>query len=243
MEKIRIIGGFSNPGSITLFTTHHKAVAWVDGPNQVKVFRDRTSIALRCLPSLRKWYVPRVFGLCVALLVGLSRVFFMGTILGILIYYALCVFFQQDTPSHGLDYRIYAGWALAYLGYFYLFVAPWHGAEHKAAVSYNESGHTNMSRMKRRSRVTNYCGSRYVIPMILLIGFLFLLPVVWQICVMVLGVELILRVDEFKNWNEIPVIGHISRAFQFLFLTREPGKLHLFTARAALISLLKAREE
>jgi uncharacterized protein YqhQ len=112
-------------------------------------------------------------------------------------------------------------------------VAPWHGAEHKAASAFDRINGplTDIEYVRQYSRIHDMCGSRVLLPGLCIILLGFFLRSTAFVGVSFLGLILF---DRYIGLLRVPGILRAFRFIQKHLTTREPTDLQLITAMAAI---------
>lgn len=247
-DKIAKIGGKSVPGQIEIHSDRFSATAsykeekdeyWVETQVDVLVECEvnridrlhRYPLPLIILYLLRTWKKDKSFVLSIALS------FAPATIVGAI---------ARLLPNFGFLESIF------YLVWMVLAVvamrqaATWHAAEHMAINAYWETGTCDLEMIRRNNRVSDRCGTRWLVAILLILLFSlalrFFLRVPFVVLV-VISIELGLWVEKLYGWHKVPGILPVSRFLQKYFTTAEPGEEELETAQAALEELILAHKE
>lgn len=242
--KIDIIGGYSTHRGITIMSGLFSGKARVTNNHEIEAWSEKLPCIIRWIREKRFWYLPRVIRLIVFLLCAINRRvlygFLCSSVIAVLLIYIIGpVKIPMEKIELSTKFAPFIFPFLIFLNTF-IFVAPWHGAEHKTISAYINHESVKLMVIRKESRVTELCGSRLLLPLLVAMSTPLFIKGAAGLAVSITLLEVILWVDELWNWNKIPIVSQMSFFIQRYFLTREPGDLEIYTAQAAIRELLDA---
>ncbi|MCH8049658.1 DUF1385 domain-containing protein [Patescibacteria group bacterium] len=256
-QKVNIIGGISFPGRIAILSDKLQSIAtWgtMDGKEVVLSIVKPLPVLQLTRPTLkRRWIpIPRVLRLFIFIYIASNwwvRAFFILLIVAEVIRFLTPIPETVETVmvSPLIVGLIYGFWIIL-IGLMIRLIAltrAWHGAEHMTIETYRSSGSSSLREIKKRSPVHPRCGGRLLAP-ILLVAFLSPILAIAlglpNILIALIGLEMVLWIDDLIGWYRIPIFAQLSRLLQRYLTTKVPSKRELLTAQVALKELLKAHE-
>jgi hypothetical protein len=142
----------------------------------------------------------------------------------------------HQVPTMG-DARVFTLAALgAVLTFVHVFVARWHGAEHKVAAAYARDDPAWPDLVRTESRVHELCGGRFLLPLVVLL----LAPI--RTLTMWIAVEALLWIDKLYGIRRTPLLAQASTLLQKYITTAEPSNAEVETAIAAMRALIAAHD-
>lgn len=245
-HKIKIVGGMSMPGSITLQSTKHSAIAMCVPEGFKITVRNQPPLG-GFLHEHRLLPIPQTIRFVLFLLSNLSS---KALALIVTVTVGLFLFGSHlPGPEPSPKVALITDVLLAVWFIFYLYrIRPWHAAEHMAIGAYDSGeGSSSWKAIAGASRVDPRCGGRFVLPLIIVthIAHLSLIAsgielgqaAFWS---NVISWEIILWVDVLIGWYNVPVFREASALLQRYLTTCDPEPRHLKTAKVALDALIMA---
>lgn len=242
-NKIKITGGKSGKGRISIYSNRYKATASYNSEGAIKCEIEPLGYITKFLIRNKKFPIPRLLKLYLAIIEDVPLKFIVG------LYFAF-YFVEHYGRNFPLISLIIVNTILSIpiliVVYFLVRmkkdISSWHGAEHMAISAYDKYGSTDLDDIKRESPVHEKCGGRFVLPFIasiFLSNFLFEALGINEIILNLIIIETILWIDELKGWNKIPITSQFSRFLQKSYTTKMPSDYELLIARTAIIELIR----
>ncbi len=243
-EKVKILGGYSLPGSIYIYSDRYESTAsYSSSENTVTVIVRQTRFA-PTHPNSRKPSERNNFWRSIPIFYRIGLLF----ILGLNILKGAGHYFFPDVISASeaeMNWYIYFIFVMSLLAFVRFFIAKWHGAEHMVIDAYIDTGKCDFESTLRSSPISSNCGGRFVIIMftVLFVTTIFLPPELrWLNSAAILSIFTWPNlVDRRLCCNR--VVGALNWFLQRFFTTAEPGVKELTTAHEAMRGLLEAHEE
>lgn len=249
---LKIIGGRSSHGRITIMSDAFSSTATFNGPRDITCEVRAHSGISHFLYNHKHLPIPQLVRLLLFWSDNSPRKWrfapFLG--MGLLIFTSV---FRPETPStpplSTINYLISFGIMMVLMIFMILItgseIGSWHGAEHMAISAFDREGSANLDLIARESPIHEKCGGRLAFP--LCIGF-------WAanlassflnisvILMFLLAFEVVLWVDHLVGWDKIPITSQASQLIQRFGTTKRPGPHELATAFVALQGLIRAHE-
>jgi uncharacterized protein YqhQ len=251
--KIKIVGGSSRPKSITISSDKYISTAtcqYYDGISQAVIDCEvkKVSPIIQKLRRFKKWPIPRLFFLLVALWTQ-SKAFGKAWMILMVISFILPAAKNSQSSSISYGPIIFLIVVLiALIIWLRKSIATWHAAEHMAISCYEKSGAYNIDSIKKEDRFNRKCGGRLMLPLILASALCFYLDNfdLTGLSLKILNLialEVILWVDYLIGFDRIPVFSHASYWLQKYVTTKQPGDDEIRTAAYAVYELVQAHEK
>lgn len=225
-ERIRVIGGFSLPGQITIYSTRYASTVYYD--EQAQNFR----VEVKRRQPLRKTFWRLCLASAASLLIAFLIFWFCwGPHLKTIIYWFL-------------------KWSVAVLVLIGIIVPViafpklkgWHGAEHKAVTAFRTLSRFDLEAIKSASPISPLCGGRYYVI------FLFTAILAYLICFL-LKIEIVAVVffildvlvkvlDSVTHFSMSRPIQWCNRLLQKFLTASEPSDTELQAAHYCLYALI-----
>ena len=176
MESIKLIGGMSLPGCVSIFSKKYVATA--------KSLKAGIRVTVRDLSLPNKifniWFIPKVVKLVIFMLsaAGLKvKLFFLSYLIVLITSNQWIQRLDNKIIERGYLWRIIF-LELGILALVCLFIktkiAKWHGAEHMAISAYKRCGLADIIEMAQENHINPECGGRLFLPFILIYATSFL---------------------------------------------------------------------
>ena len=242
-KNIEITGGYSGNRTIMIMSRSFVGKACAISNNEIVAWSEKIPETISWTRKKNFWFLPKIIRLMIILLCMTNKKHLIGFIVTFPAVILLSIMIGPiNIPTKAVDlpqYTLFILPALIFI-YLFIFIAPWHGAEHKAITAYMNHKWTGIKKIKKASRVTKLCGSRLLIPLLLTILIPCFFNGIHSMIVLFALLEITLWIDALWGWNNVPIFSHISLFIQRFILTREPGPLEIHTAQAALKALIVA---
>lgn len=252
MQKVRIVGGKSTAGRVSILSDTFVATARSDEDGEVTCKVKRHSPLSRFLYKNKRLPIPRLVRMILFFVDSMTRkgrmllgLYTLGVVLLDKFLSSGGSVFGPSVSAFLKQYRwiIYAVVLVGALVYIHRRIATWHGAEHMAIAAYDRTGATDVQAIVRECPVHDKCGGRLFLPLV--VGMIIANLVaknfgVSETIVSLAILECMLWLDTLMGWDKIPGTSQASHFLQRWVTTRYPGKQELRTAQLALQELVAA---
>lgn len=248
--KVKIIGGMSGKGRISIISDKFVSVGVCDSEGNV-------SCKVRALPVIsnkifEKSYIPKIIRMAAFAIILMSwrTRLFMIVYMGMVTFLKISASEQVHAPVTLWPVLLVvsiSGTILTSAAYFFrVFIAPWHGAEHMVISSYERKKKVvPLSEIRKESPISEKCGVRFFFPLMICHFFSSYVEKRYGISYFVpylLIFECILLIDSFVGWDKIPITSQASRLLQRYVTTSFPKDVELLTAQKAMCGLIEAHK-
>ncbi|OGY62999.1 MAG: hypothetical protein A2745_02995 [Candidatus Harrisonbacteria bacterium RIFCSPHIGHO2_01_FULL_44_13] len=228
LEKIHVIGGFSLPGRITIYSTKYASTVYDEGKNfRVKVERHQ---------PLRKAFWRFCLASAASLLILFLIIWFLGPHIGVILHWVL-------------KWSIAAVVAISILIQVIIFpkLKSWHGAEHKAITAFRTLRRFDLAAIKSASPISPFCGGRYYIILLFTATLAYLICFLLKIEIVIVVfaaldvlVKILDGVTRFSISRPIQWCNHLLQKF---VTTSEPSDTELQAAHYCLRALIEVEQK
>lgn len=244
---VRIVGGMSFPGSITLQSDQFVSKARYQRDGTIETTTYPVPAPARMMHRFSRFPIPRILLFALFIFYSFSRLQRV-CIVGLITYDVLFpnVPAPVQSGSTSISHLLGFMFPMLYFGWMIWAVRKWHAAEHKVIAAYTAWGTTSVTEIANANRIDMRCGGRFVLPFMLVpFTTVFLCKWFgWNVVVVSLFLyELLLWVDHLFGFDRIPVTRHASYLLQKYITTKEPDQRELETAQKALTNLLDAHAQ
>lgn len=252
MQEVRIVGGMSTAGRVSILSDMFVATAHSDEDGEITCEVKRHSPLSRFFYKNKRLPIPRLVRMILFFADSMTKKWWILLGLCTLGVVLLEKFLPSGGSVSGLSvsmflkqywWIIYAVVLVGVLVYIRRYIATWHGAEHMAIAAYDHTGTTNIRAIGRECPVHDKCGGRLFLPLV--VGTIIANLVaknfgVSETIVLLAILECVLWMDTLRGWDKIPCTSQVSHLLQRWITTRYPGEQELRTAQRALQELVAA---